>query len=74
MNRRAFAGLALTAGGIGIALLLSSAPQRAQSAAPPAPAAPAALVARGEYLTRAADCAACHTVPGGKPFAGGYPF
>ena len=32
------------------------------------------LVARGEYLTRAADCAACHTVPGGKPFAGGLPF
>ena len=30
----------------------------------------AALVARGEYLTRAADCAACHTVPGGQAFAG----
>jgi mono/diheme cytochrome c family protein len=32
------------------------------------------LVARGEYLTRAADCAACHTAPGSKPFAGGLPF
>ena len=32
------------------------------------------LVARGEYLTRAADCAACHTAPGGKPFAGGLAF
>jgi len=32
------------------------------------------LVGRGEYLTRAADCAACHTAPGGKPFAGGLPF
>jgi len=32
------------------------------------------LVARGEYLTRAADCAGCHTAPGGKPFAGGLPF
>ena len=32
------------------------------------------VVARGEYLTRAADCAACHTAPGGKPFAGGLPF
>jgi mono/diheme cytochrome c family protein len=31
-------------------------------------------VARGEYLTRAADCAACHTAPGGKPFAGGLAF
>jgi mono/diheme cytochrome c family protein len=34
----------------------------------------AALIARGEYLTRAADCAACHTVPGGRPFAGGLAF
>jgi mono/diheme cytochrome c family protein len=32
------------------------------------------LIARGEYLTRAADCAACHTAPGGKPFSGGLPF
>src|SRR6476620_3439270 len=40
----------------------------------PAELANADLVARGEYLTRAADCAACHTAPGGKPFAGGLPF
>lgn len=26
---------------------------------------------RGEYLARAGDCIACHSVPGGKPFAGG---
>jgi mono/diheme cytochrome c family protein len=26
---------------------------------------------RGEYLTRAGDCVACHSVPGGKAFAGG---
>jgi mono/diheme cytochrome c family protein len=32
------------------------------------------LVRRGEYLTRAADCEACHTAQGGKPFAGGLPF
>ena len=25
----------------------------------------------GEYLARAGDCVACHSVPGGKPFAGG---
>jgi mono/diheme cytochrome c family protein len=32
-------------------------------------------VARGEYLAKAADCIACHTVPdSGKPFAGGVPF
>ncbi len=30
---------------------------------------------RGEYLTKAADCVACHTVAGsGKPFAGGVAF
>lgn len=34
----------------------------------------ASLVARGEYLTRAADCAACHTAAGGAAFAGGRPF
>jgi mono/diheme cytochrome c family protein len=33
-----------------------------------------ALVAKGEYLTKAADCIACHTAPGGKPFAGGRAF
>ncbi|WP_267221564.1 c-type cytochrome [Dyella silvae] len=32
------------------------------------------VLARGEYLARAADCAACHTVPGGADFAGGVAF
>ena len=32
---------------------------------------PAAVIANGEYLARAGDCIACHTAPGGKPFAGG---
>ena len=31
----------------------------------------AALLQRGQYLATAGDCVACHTVPGGKPFAGG---
>jgi mono/diheme cytochrome c family protein len=35
------------------------------------PDAPAELVARGRYLAQAADCTACHTAPGGAPFAGG---
>ena len=30
-----------------------------------------ALVARGEYVARVSDCVACHSVPNGKPFAGG---
>jgi mono/diheme cytochrome c family protein len=40
----------------------------------PSSLAQADPVARGQYLARAADCAACHTVPGGKPFAGGLAF
>ncbi len=31
-------------------------------------------VARGRYLAAAADCKACHTVPGDLAFAGGRPF
>ena len=30
------------------------------------------LIARGKYLVTAGDCVACHTAPGGKPFAGNY--
>lgn len=32
-----------------------------------------ALVTRGEYLARAGDCIACHTMPEGRLFAGGRP-
>jgi mono/diheme cytochrome c family protein len=38
----------------------------------PASLAKASLVERGEYLTKAADCAACHTGQGGKEYAGGF--
>jgi len=34
----------------------------------------ASLVQRGEYLARAADCEACHTVKDGEPYAGGLAF
>jgi mono/diheme cytochrome c family protein len=40
----------------------------------PAELANASLVERGQYLARAADCEACHTAPGGAPFAGGLAF
>jgi mono/diheme cytochrome c family protein len=36
-----------------------------------APDQTAAAIKRGEYLATAADCGACHSAPGGKPFAGG---
>ncbi|HUA79964.1 MAG TPA: cytochrome c [Dyella sp.] len=45
-----------------------------QGAGAPADLADKGDVARGEYLARAADCVACHTAPGGVPFAGGTAF
>jgi alcohol dehydrogenase (quinone), cytochrome c subunit len=36
-----------------------------------APAATAAIVARGAYLARLGDCAACHSVPGKPAYSGG---
>ena len=53
---------------------------RSDTAAGAAPAIAGAsstadVLARGEYLTKAADCVACHTVQGShKPFAGGVAF
>jgi mono/diheme cytochrome c family protein len=40
----------------------------------PAELKSASLVERGEYLTRAADCAVCHTAKDGTPYAGGLGF
>ena len=61
---------------IGVAWLPADARAQAvksnQSVAPNA-AASATIVKQGEYLARAGDCVACHTVPGGKLFAGGRP-
>jgi mono/diheme cytochrome c family protein len=37
----------------------------------PAGLAQASAVERGAYLARVADCAACHTAPGGKEYTGG---
>ena len=46
------------------------APLRPDAAGIPSPA-DAAAVARGAYLARAGNCAACHTARGGAPYAGG---
>jgi mono/diheme cytochrome c family protein len=47
-----------------------------QQSAPPAETGPtaqqtAAPASKGEYIARAGDCIACHSVTGGKAFAGG---
>ncbi len=51
-------------------------PEGAEPQAPVAgaPASMTSQIQRGEYLAKAADCVACHTAPGGKPFAGGFRF
>ncbi|MGA7814004.1 c-type cytochrome [Caballeronia sp.] len=58
------------AAGVGVAESARS--LRSESDRQVAPDDEATLVARGEYLAKAADCAGCHTAPnGGIPFAGG---
>ncbi|PCD79673.1 c-type cytochrome [Acetobacter orleanensis] len=32
------------------------------------------LIAKGRYVAAAADCAACHSMPGAAPYSGGYAF
>jgi mono/diheme cytochrome c family protein len=55
-----------------LAIAMSNTRHAAPPTAPEAAPADAALLARGEYVAKAADCAGCHTAPeGGAPFAGG---
>jgi mono/diheme cytochrome c family protein len=62
-------------GAIALAVLNRSDPAAGTAPAIAGAPADAQAVARGEYLAKAADCTACHTVPGsGRPFAGGVAF
>jgi mono/diheme cytochrome c family protein len=56
---------------LGAAFCLLGGVALAQAPAPAAP--PAKQMSRGEYLARAGDCVACHSVPGGPAFGGGLP-
>ena len=59
-------------GGCVLALLLIPPAPHEAAAAAQAPLADNATLARGEYVAKAGDCAACHTAAqGGAPFAGG---
>jgi mono/diheme cytochrome c family protein len=62
MNRMTFFAAALVV--LGSAALAQAQTQQAASSAE-------TPTDKGEYLARAGDCVACHTVPGGKAFAGG---
>jgi mono/diheme cytochrome c family protein len=73
-KKKALAGIvAVAAIGFAGALAYALAPSETRSIG--AAAAPAgeqgALVDAGRYVAVASDCIACHTAPGGKPFAGG---
>ena len=46
-------------------------PQRTDAPEASATTQTTQTIARGEYLARAGDCVACHTVPAAKAFAGG---
>jgi mono/diheme cytochrome c family protein len=65
-------GVAAVLGGIAVGVFFSANLLRGTTGGPEQLTnAPADIVARGKYLAEAADCAACHTAPGGAPFAGG---
>lgn len=64
------------AAAVSASLLLVScgAPDTLRPSAPSAPARfDAAQVRHGARLAAVGNCVTCHTAPGGKPFAGGYP-
>jgi mono/diheme cytochrome c family protein len=60
--------------GVGVAYGATQLPiaSGTESAAPAGPAS-AETIQHGAYVAVAGDCVACHTAPGGKPFAGGLP-
>jgi len=66
--------LALTALAVLVTAVSSRGGGPSGSGADASLAADAGLVERGRYLATAANCASCHTRPGGAPFAGGVVF
>ncbi|WP_343675638.1 c-type cytochrome [Paraburkholderia heleia] len=59
------------AAALGAAMILAMNPGLAAGQLSVQPAAQLGGEPRGAYLARAADCVACHSAPGGRPFAGG---
>lgn len=74
VGRRASSGKAVFTGALMVLAACSTSTVRADDAGTSPLKIDGDQIARGEYLTRAADCQPCHTAPGGKPFAGGRAF
>lgn len=77
MKQRLLLGLVLLVAAVAVAYAILNRTDPAAGSAPSIAGAPASAqaLARGEYLTKAADCIACHTVTGSdKAFAGGVAF
>jgi mono/diheme cytochrome c family protein len=60
----------LRLGALGMILISGCAPTTADAGGDNS-VADTSTIAAGKYLAAAGDCAACHTTPGGAPFAGG---
>jgi mono/diheme cytochrome c family protein len=70
--RAALTVLAIGAGGLLVAMGVAHvSDSRAGEKNLAAPAATADLIARGAYLARLGDCAACHSIPGKPVYSGG---
>ena len=72
IRRIALAMLAAVVLGLLGVFLLAWRPAIAPIEPPTASSFPAEAVAKGAALSAAGHCVACHTRPGGEPFAGGY--
>jgi mono/diheme cytochrome c family protein len=57
--------------GAGLVWFVTRLPSSPFDGEAPQQTAAAELIQRGEYVARQADCVACHSLPGRKPFAGG---
>lgn len=71
MRRAMYALVVLLVAVTGVTVWLNLAGEWDDAPLAPAVADVRAQVARGEYLARAGNCAACHTTRGGAPYAGG---
>lgn len=67
----ALAVLVVVAAGVLFWMLPGPLPDKGKGPAPRITNAATMQIERGEYLARAGDCVACHTLPDGKAFAGG---